>query len=295
MKIGYQGVAGAYSYIASKYLFPKDKLVGLTDFDGVFEALEKGSIDLAVLPIENTIVGSIYEIYDLIYKYKYWIKGEVTLKIDHNLLAVKGSEIDSIEKAYSHIKALGQCKEFFEENPHIDPISYEDTAVSAGYVSIKQDPRISAIASLHAAKIYNLEVLKSKIQTGNENYTRFIIISKTNGDVIGEKTSLLFSTTHEPGSLLACMQPFAEENLNLTYIESRPLINQAWKYMFYLDFEHDESRDIQKIINKMKSHTQFIRRLGTYPKGDLIKESLTNNGGLCRTRTCDLSHVKGTL
>lgn len=270
MKIGYQGIKGAYSYISARYLFPKGELIGFTSFSDAFDALSEEKVNSIVMPIENTIVGSINEVYDLIFEYKYWIKGDVTLKIDHNLLGIKNSKIKNITKVYSHTKALGQCKYFFKNNPNLDPIKYEDTAVSAGYISIKQDKTLAAIASLHAAEIYNLKILKKDIQTSDENYTRFVVIDSKNGKLKGSKTSLLFSTTHKPGSLLESLKVFAD--LNLTYIESRPYISKAWSYLFYLDFEHDKNLNIEKIIENMKPHTQFVRRLGTYNKGDFIKE-----------------------
>ena len=294
IKVGYQGMTGAYSYIASRFLFPRAQWLGKGSFDEVYELLVKGKIDVAVLPIENTVIGSIFEVYDLLFEHEeVAVVDELSLRVDHNLLGVKGSSIESMNQVYSHPKALGQCKKLFLDNPGLSPVVWEDTAAAAAYVGLKNDVSVGAITSLTAAKEFGLEVVKTKVQSNGENYTRFVVLRQqksnfqlSNNSVISYghdkelfRTSLVFAAAHKPGSLLACLQPFARHGVNLTKIESRPLVGKPWQYLFYLDFEHsaDVKVEFEEIMAEIRPHTQVLRQLGTYPKGITIGERLENN------------------
>jgi prephenate dehydratase len=305
-KIAYQGEGGSYSSIAAEYLAPEAELVGYDSFEEVFTAVQNGEALLGLLPIENTLIGSIFEVYDLLFGHDgFELVGEVSLKIDHNLMVKKNTDrtdeerIKQIHRVYSHPKALEQCKKFFKERPWIKAVVAEDTAGAARKLAVmskkndrmnKAQPQTSyageqgVIASLKAAEIYGLKVVKIKIQDNAENYTRFVAVKRAiyqeklelngKGEKVGlSKTSLVFAAAHEPGSLLRCMQPFAKAHLNLTKIESRPLVGQPWKYLFYLDFEHSvKSGAVEEVLNEMQPHTMILRKLGTYPKGVVIRE-----------------------
>lgn len=280
LNIAYQGAPGAYSYIATKHLYPTDQLVGFSSFEDVYEALKDERANYAVLPIENSLIGSIYENYDLLFEYDYKIRGEVIVKIDHNLLALPGSDIKKITKVYSHQKALDQCRAFFKARPWMEAIVYEDTAAAAKMVSEKKDPTIAAIASKTAGTMYGLEVLQSRIQSNQHNYTRFVVIGKENGIENADKTSLVFSAAHTPGSLIKCLRPFEQDHLNLTKLESRPLMapkgplrGSPWKYVFYLDFEHAPGKEmVEKEIEAIRPYTTLLRNLGNYQAGETIEE-----------------------
>ncbi len=269
----YQGIPGSYSHIAALHLFPNDKLVGNGTFREVFEFLKKGKANYAVMPIENTIIGSLNEVYDLITEYNFHIKAEITLKIDHNLLGSSSTELKNITKAFSHEKALSQCHTFLHTN-RITPEIFEDTAAAAAYISLKKTVNEAAIASQSAAKIYGLKVLKKNIQDNKHNYTRFIVIQKTNNSKSGTKTTLMFVVSHKPGSLLKSLNVFASNNLNLTHLESRPVLGKPFNYKFYLDFEHQNNTSlVDQIIIALRPHTKLIQKLGTYKKGETITES----------------------
>lgn len=270
MKIYYQGIPGSYSYIAAKYFYPNEELIGLDSFEKVVDKIIKKDA-LAVLPIDNTLIGSIYEVYDLVFDNDLKVRAELNLKIDHNLLAKKSDR--SIKKVYSHKKALAQCSSFFRNNKDIVSVEYSDTAAAAKYVSDSKNVNIAAIASNTAGGLYGLEVIKEGIQNNPNNYTRFVVIGKKNGKLRGTKSSIVYAASHTPGSLLKCLAPFAKKGLNLTKIESRPFVGYPWKYLFYLDFEHpDKNGIVKKVYEEVKPHTSIFKKIGTYEKGHTINE-----------------------
>lgn len=272
-RIAYQGAEGAYSYIAASALYPKATKEGYSSFDDVFDAMKEHRVEGAVLPIENSVIGSIFEVYDLLWQYDYKISGEMKLRIDHNLLTVPKTKIQDVKTVYSHPKALGQCRKFFKEHPWLTPVVYEDTAAAARHVAEVHDPTIAAIASATAGELYGLSIVRSQIQSDPNNYTRFVTVAENHGEMAGNKSSVVFSTADEPGSLVRCMLPFDRAHLNLTSVHSRPLIGQPWKYLFYLDFEHPDHSDIQfDVYTELTPNTSMFRILGTYPRGEVLTE-----------------------
>lgn len=278
-RIYYQGQKGAYSWVAAKYLFPESELIGKDVFSKAFSAPVKNVANLAVLPVDNTVIGSIFEVYDLLFAHEdLKIIGELMLKIDHNLLAKKGAELAKIKKVYSHTKALDQCRDLFKKYKNLEPVVYEDTAGAAKFVSESNKKDIAAIAGKSAAEVYGLQVIKPHVQSNGENYTRFVVLAnKKHKDIKAKdnqyKTSIVFAASHKPGSLLSCMKPFADSGFNLTKIESRPLLGSPWQYLFYLDFEHEGTNgEIKEVLKEVRPHTQILRILGTYPKGETIEE-----------------------
>lgn len=282
-KIAYQGIPGSFSYIAGiKFFGSKNKFIGTETFKEIFELIKKDKVDFGIIPIENSIAGSIYENYDFLNKYSVKVVGEIYLKIIHNLLAIKFKNFSKeerlklIKKVYSHPKALEQCQKFFEKHPWIEKINFSDTAGSAKFVSEQKNPSLGAIASELAAKIYNLDIILRNIEDDKNNYTRFLVITRNNKNIRlnnPNKCSLIFKLPHIPGSLYRALRPFAENQINLTKIESRPIIGKPFEYYFYLDFEFNGRKlyDILKVIKEFKKAVQSMKILGFYHKGKFIK------------------------
>lgn len=278
IKVSYQGMPGAYSDIAAKKYFKiKVKTCPKHTFKDLFESVKTKKCDFAIAPIENSIAGSIYQNYDLLAKYNLNIVGEIYLRICHNLMVIpdknksKRQRLKMIKKAYSHPVALAQCQEFFQKHPWIKAISAEDTAGSAKDLVNSKKRDTAAIASSEAAKIYNLKILKRGIETDKNNFTRFVVIAEKQDVLRPNKVSLIFSVVHKPGSLYKSLKPFAEKNINLTKIESRPIIGKPWEYLFYLDFEIDSVRKCRQAIKELKKNCLFLKVLGFYQKGKTVK------------------------
>jgi prephenate dehydratase len=286
IKVAYQGQPGAYSDLAAKkYFGPKVKTVGKNTFEQIFEAVKNKKADFAMVPIENSTAGSVHENYDLLAQYNVSIVGEMMLRISHNLLVIplkgenKKKRLKIIKRVYSHPQALKQCRGFFKKNPHLKPIQAEDTAGSAKNLSESVNLDEAAIASVEAAKIYSLQILQKGIETNQHNYTRFLIISlkrKRKRSDLGKvgpswkkssKVSLIFSLAHKPGSLFQALKVFADRKINLTKIESRPIMDKPWDYLFYLDFEINKIKECQAAIKELKKYTHYFKTLGCYQKG----------------------------
>jgi prephenate dehydratase len=230
MKIAYQGIEGSFSHrTLANHSAGK---VGLPTFRAVYEAVENGDVDLGLLPIENTLAGTIYETIDLLSQGDLKIVGELHTKVEHSLLALPGAKIS---KVLSHPKALAQCTKLFATHPEWTPVPHYDTAGAAADVATLNDPTLAAIANASAAEIYGLEVVTQGVQDHDENYTRFYLISKTG--TTGSKGSLCFTIEHEPGKLAEMLNLFAKLGINLTYIVSRPIVGKPFEYLFYVDLE----------------------------------------------------------
>jgi len=275
-KIAFQGILGSFSYLASlKFFGEKNNFYGLETFKEVFKGVNSKKFDFGVIPIENSIVGSIYENYDYLANFKIKVIGEVYLRIHHYLLGVKIPNISLqkrlklIKEVYSHPKALEQCQRFFESYPWIKKVNFSDTAGAAQFVSQKNDPSLGAISSKICAKLYNLEVILEKIEDDPQNYTRFLIISsKELESPKANKCSLIFYLPHKPGALYKSLEIFAKQEINLTKIESRPIIGKPFEYVFYLDFEFNPSKhNLDLILKEFKKQVLKMKVLGKYEKG----------------------------
>lgn len=267
--VGYQGVNGAFSQKALKSFFGKDTVnVGFPEFEDVYKALKDGRIDYGVLPIENTLTGSIYDNYDLIRDYNFYIVGEVAVPISQCLMALPGTKLEEITKVYSHPQGLAQSSNYINAHPNMEPMPYKDTAMAAQYVYEKQERNKAAIASPMAAKLYGLEVIEPDVQNDPTNMTRFMIISR---EMIctddANKVSVIFTLNHRVGTLYNMLQIIRQSSINLVRIESRPMVNEQWQYYFYIDFEGSirETR-VQRAIEKMKANCNTLRVLGSYVK-----------------------------
>ncbi|MBV8817694.1 MAG: prephenate dehydratase [Acidobacteriaceae bacterium] len=274
-KIGFQGEIGAFSQQAARQILGDDiEVAPFQRFEDVFRALEAKQTDAAVIPIENTLHGSVHENYDHLLHYSFRIVGETNVRIVHNLIAVPGVKFRDVKKVYSHPVALNQCLDFFAQFPHIERTSFYDTAGSVRMLMQEQPKDSAAIASSVAAEIYGAHILKRSIEDDRQNFTRFFLLngSKTvpplDQGSKGWKTSLVFTTGNVPGSLFRCLAVFALRDLSLTKIESRPLRGKPWEYLFYVDLlGHEDDEPVQKALGHLRELTDFSRVLGTYPSG----------------------------
>jgi chorismate mutase/prephenate dehydratase len=237
----------------------------INTFDGVFSAVEKNLCQYGILPIENSLHGSVTSIYDLMYKYRFFIVRSVKLKINHVLLAKPGVKLSDVRKIYSHEQALAQCSEFLKnQNVAIEPC--ENTATAAKMIKESESNDIAAISSIQCADLYNLDVLSEDIQNSDNNYTRFICISKRLEIYPGaRKISLMVTTPHTPGSLYKLIAKFATRGINITKLESRPIPNKDFEFMFYFDLDiqvYDEA--VFNLFSQLEGENEKFMFLGCY-------------------------------
>ena len=277
--IAFQGEPGAYSEAAAYEYFGREiQPLPCKTFDEAFDSVTRGESAAGVLPIENTLMGSIHRNFDLLLRNDLTITGEYHLRVRHCLIGLPGAELKDIKQALSHPAALAQC-EASMERLGIEGVAEFDTAGSAKLVIERNDPSIGVIASKYAAQVglYGLKVLQEDLEDNPENYTRFLILNREPLDIKpdeatqGEyKTSIVFSLDNKPGVLFKAMSVFALREIDLTKIESRPLIGKPWEYLFYIDFiGHIASETCQRALAHLEEIAPFIRVLGSY-KRDLI-------------------------
>ncbi len=272
--IAYQGVEGAYSFLAGEKFFRGQldncSFEGYKSFADVVAAVENGQADYAMLPIENTTAGSINAVYDLLLATKLNIVGEEVFPVQHCLLGIEKAPLSTIRRIYSHYQALAQCSDFLSRLKNCDQETYMDTAEAAKKISAEGDPSQAAIASEEAGRIYGLKVLKRNLANQRENFTRFVIVAPRPSQVdsrIPCKTSLVLSTGHHEGALLKALAILDEHKINLTKLESRPMQGSPFTYIFYLDFEGNASDPkIQEALVRLSGATNYLRILGTYPR-----------------------------
>ena len=273
VKISIQGARGSFHDIVARKKFPDDSEIIESDtIHQVFEDVNKRLVDFGVLAIENSVYGSFLENYDLLLKYDVRIVSEVYLKIVLHLIALPGVKRGDIKEIYSHPMAMTEAHYFLEQHPGILRIETEDTAGSVRMIKEKNLRSAAAIGSNLAAKRYGMKILSRDIGTKN-NYTRFLIISR---DISypddTDKTSLVIQANNMPGRLYRCLKCFADEDINLSKIESRPVFGQALDYYFYLDFEKGlNTPETQRALKELSKVTSMIRILGSYRKSTLIK------------------------
>lgn len=269
LKVGYQGVIGSFSEEAMHKHFSSIKNIkNYERFEDLFIALQDEDIDYAIVPIENSSTGGINRVYDLLNIYDFYIVGEECIKINQHLIGVKGATINDIREVYSHTQGFEQSRESLKRYENIKLIPYLNTAISAKLVSDLNDKTKAAIASERAAKIYNLDIIDSNINDIKDNYTKFVIIGRSfeaRSDC--DKTSLILSTGHESGELYRLLKYFADYNINLTKIESRPNKHTPWQYLFYIDFEGSiEDEKIKRAIDNIANESKYFKFLGSYKK-----------------------------
>jgi prephenate dehydratase len=268
--VAFQGEKGAFSYTAAcRLLGDKARVVPCASFKEVFEALQHGSVTHAVIPIENTLHGSIHENYDHLLQYDIPICGETSVRISHQLIAMPGVRFRNVRTVYSHPVALNQCRAFFDRNKQIKAASFYDTAGSVKMLREQNPAGAAAIASMAAAEIYGGVILRRNIEDDRQNFTRFFLLTKqmeSRPTRSGTwKTSIVFSTPNTPGALFRAMACFALRDLNLTKIESRPLRGKPWEYLFYLDLiGSKDDKFVKRALTDLGEISQFFKVLGSY-------------------------------
>lgn len=281
LKVAFQGELGAFSQQAiAQLLGPKAVPQPRQRFDEVYAALQAGTVDAAVVPVENTLHGSVYANYDLILKHDFVITAETNVRIVHNLIAPPGLKFAQLRKVFSHEVAINQCLDFFASHPSIQREIFYDTAGSVKMVMEQRPPGGAAIASELAARIYKGRILKRGIEDDRENYTRFFLLEHPgakprvprpalrNAGKKPWKTSLVFTTRNIPGALFRALSALALRDLNLIKIESRPLRGKPWEYLFYLDLIGRQTDPVvQKALGHLAEVADFLRVLGTYRAG----------------------------
>ncbi|MBI3664688.1 MAG: prephenate dehydratase [Acidobacteria bacterium] len=276
-RVAFQGERGAFSEEAAVKLVGGDVVFDPRPrFEEVFKTLAGGQVDYAVVPIENTLAGSVHENYDHLLRYKLPIVAEARVRIVHNLIARPGVKFSEIRRAFSHPVALGQCLRFFEKHPRIKSESYYDTAGSVKMIMEEAPDGVAAIASEAAARFYGGHILKRSIEDDRQNFTRFFLLIRRAGARSGPaprgknlKTSLVFTTPNTPGALFRCLSVFALRDINLTKIESRPLRGKPWEYLFYVDLLGSvRDAPIRNALRHLGELTDLLQVLGCYPQGD---------------------------
>ena len=261
-----QGVEGAYSGIACEKLFKRPSIFYFSSFDAVFSAIEKGLCRYGVIPVENSTAGTVNAVYDLMRKHDFRIVRSVRVKIDHNLLVKPGTKPEDIREIYSHAQAIAQCSAFLQSMPNVKVIPCENTAVAAKKVAESQDKGIAALSSRSCSKLYGLEILKADVQDSGNNHTRFICISKNLEIYPGaDRTSLMMVLPHEPGSLYRLLSRFNALGINLTKLESRPMPERSFEFMFYFDLDTSvySPRFIQ-LMGELPDISEEHEYLGSY-------------------------------
>ncbi len=264
----FQGEIGAYGEEAAlRYFGPSVEVKPCEDFEDVFQAVENEATKFGVVPVENSLEGSINRVYDLMLNSSLKVIGEIDIRISHCLIAHHGVGLDDIRKVYSHPQALGQSQRFLKHlNAEMMPAS--DTAGSVRMIKEKGLRNAAAIAGTRAAEIYGMQVVAHEIEDNTFNFTRFFVLATQAVAPSGnDKTSIVFSTNHRPGALYEALNEFAVRGINLLKIESRPTRQKIWDYNFYLDFEgHHGDAAAREAITSLEQHTIFVKMLGSYPK-----------------------------
>jgi prephenate dehydratase len=272
-RVSFQGEKGAFSQVAVQQLLGTEaEVIPCQRFEDVFRALADKKVDAAVIPIENTLHGSVHENYDHLVNFELPIHAETNVRVSHSLIACPGVPFRNIRRVFSHPVALNQCTKFFRDNPQLERVPFYDTAGSVKMLMEELPTDAAAIASSMAAQIYAARILKRGIEDDPSNFTRFFLLRRpgvkptrpTNAEW---KTTLVFQTRNVPGALFRCLSAFALRDISCTKIESRPLRGRPWEYWFYLDFLGREDDPIsQKALGHLAELADFLRVLGTYPK-----------------------------
>jgi prephenate dehydratase len=277
MKIAIQGERGAFSHEAALKLVARAEIVPCALSPEVFATLDAGAVDAAVIPIENSLAGSVLEHFDLLLKHDVRVVEETLVRIRHNLIAMPGVTIGEIERVFSHPVALAQCRRFLAAHPAMKAIAFYDTAGSVKQLMEFRERNAAAIASEAAAAIYGAEILERDIEDNPENYTRFFLVRradevKTEPELTGResteqdanKMSIAFTLENRPGSLVAALSALSATGTNLTKIESRPVHGKPWEYIFYVDCQINSSAEGTRALRALDAHCGMVKELGRY-------------------------------
>lgn len=270
MRVAFQGEPGAFSEAAAIQLLGESiATVPRPTFEAAFHAVPEGAADALLAPVENTLAGSVVRVYDLLLDSDLTIAAETILPIEHHLIGLPGATLEGLRSVASHPMALAQCESFFVAHPHLKRIPAEDTAGSVREVMARGDKRAAGIAGRRAAVHYGAAILKEAIQDNRENFTRFFLLLPAReagawADRGARKMSVALRLAHQPGALLAALEPFARHGVNLQKIESRPIHGRPWEYQFFLDVEADSASRLDAALAEVRRATSEARVLGLY-------------------------------
>jgi prephenate dehydratase len=267
MEVAIQGELGSFSHEAALTLVPGVIVVPCAAAGAVLEALGSGRVDAAVIPVENSLAGSVMDFYDLFFEHEFVVERELEMRIRHNLIAAPGVTVESVRQVLSHPVALAQCKRFFAAHPQFEAIGFYDTAGSVRHIMQSKQNDVAAIASRQAARHYGGNILQEGIEDREESYTRFWLIRRQGSapkEAAPTKLSLAFLLENRPGALLQALNTFAARELNLTKIESRPMIGRPWEYMFYADVAIPGSEEADAALDDLRKLCRTVKELGRY-------------------------------
>jgi prephenate dehydratase len=268
LRVAYQGEPGAFSEAAALACFGLSAIpVACTSFDQVFNAVEEGGCDYGVVPIENSLAGSIHRNYDLLLRHTLYIVGEYFLNVQHCLIVLPGVGLSEIRKVISHPQALAQCEHHLHALGEIETVAVNDTAGSVRLVREQGDPGVAAIASRRAAEVHQMVILIENFEDEASNFTRFLVIARQSiAPESAAKTSIVFTLRNQPGALFKALSVFALRDIDLTKIESRPLVGKPWEYLFYVDFSGSVSDPaVRRALQHLEEYAVMLRVLGSYP------------------------------
>lgn len=274
IRVAFQGIEGSYSHLAALRHFQERytevDCLGFASLDELVVAVESDKVDVAILPLENTSAGSINDSYDRIGESKLFLVGEEIFKVNHVMVALEPIEHSKIRRIISHPITLVQCSNFLNQFKHTTIESYADSAMGALKVKTDKDLSQVAICSQEAAQLYGLEVLEQNVSNRDENFTRYVLVSKKQVHVDAQlpaKTSLILSTVHEKGALINCLQVFDQHGINMTKLESRPRTDKSFQYQFYIDIEANvDNPKVKTALKEIENKAASFRILGCYPK-----------------------------
>lgn len=267
MKIAIQGEPGSFSHEATIKLLPDAAIAPFSLSADVFSALSNGAVDAAVIPIENSLAGSVLEHFDLLLTHDVTVVRETLLRIQHNLIAIAGTALGDIDRVFSHPVALAQCRKFLAAHPKMESYAFYDTAGSVKQLVELRDRHAAAIASEAAAHYYGASILQANVEDNAENYTRFFLVCRSadaKSDANANKISLAFSVENRPGSLVAALSELSSIGTNLTKIESRPVHGKPWEYVFYVDCQLQSAAEGDRALAVLKPHCAMVKELGRY-------------------------------
>jgi len=273
MKIAIQGEPGSFSHEAAMKLVPDGEIVPCSLSADVFASVASGDADAAMIPIENSLAGSVAEHFDLLLTHDVRVVRETRLRIRHNLIGLFGVKMEEIERVFSHPVALAQCRKFLAAHPRMEAVAFYDTAGSVKQLVNLHDRHVAGIASEAAAKYYGAEILEAGIEDNPENFTRFFLVRRAAEAVIdaeANKISLAFSLENRPGSLVAALNELAALGTNMTKIESRPVHGKPWEYIFYVDCKIKSADEAAQAVEALKKHCSMVRELGHYREAEAI-------------------------
>jgi prephenate dehydratase len=266
MKVAIQGELGSFSHEAAERMLPRATVVPCTRSAEVFDAVERGKVQAAVIPIENSLAGSVAEHFDLLLARDVFIQGEMHLRIRHNLIAPQGVKLDDVRRVFSHPVALDQCRNFLQAHPKVRAIPFYDTAGSVRHVISEKLTDAAGIAAKRAAAEYGGRRLLGGIEDDRQNYTRFLLVTKSKK--IGRqanKSSLAFALKNVPGVLFKALSVFALRDISLSKIESRPMRGRPWEYVFFADILRGDDDAARKALRHLGEIAEFVKLLGVYP------------------------------